>query len=117
MSVSAISAQTNSAALLAGLGGDVSTARLSHLPQDEQVKAVSGQFEAILLRQFLHESVGSIMGGKEGSAAAGVYGYLLTDVLATKLAQGGGLGLSSVLQHQLSPRQPVAPAPAAPNAS
>lgn len=116
MSVSTVT-PANSAALLAGLGNNVDGARLSHLPQAEQVKAVSGQFEAILLRQFLQESVGSIMGGKEAGASAGVYGYLLTDVLATKLAEGGGLGLGQVLQHQLSPRQPVAPLPAATNAS
>lgn len=117
MSVSAVTSPTQSAAMLASLGSGANPARLSHLPQSEQVKAVSGQFEAILLRQFLQESVGSIMGGKEGGASAGVYGYLLTDVLATKLAQGGGLGLGSVLERQLSPRQPVAAAPAATNES
>lgn len=117
MSVSPVSAQANSVALLAGLGGDATASRLSNLPQTEQTKAVAGQFEAILLRQFLQESVGNIMGGKEGGAAAGVYGYLLTDVLATKLAQGGGLGLGQMLQQQLTPRQPVAPVPDATNAS
>ena len=104
MSVSAIGSPAQSAAMLAGLGNNANPARLSHLPQTEQVKAVSGQFEAILLRQFLQESVGSIMGGKEGDASAGVYGYLLTDVLATKLTEGGGLGLGQVLQQQLAPR-------------
>ncbi len=117
MSVSAVTPHSQSVAMLAGFGGDASAARLGQLPQSEQVKAVSGQFEAILLRQFLQESVGSIMGGKDGGPSASVYGYLLTDVLATKLAAGGGLGLSHVLQHQLSPRQPAAAEPAAPNAS
>ncbi len=117
MSVSAVTSHSQSVAMLAGFGGDPAAARLGRLPQAEQVKAVSGQFEAILLRQFLQESVGSIMGGKEGGASAGVYGYLLTDVLASKLAEGGGLGLGRVLEHQLSPRQPVAAEPAAPNAS
>ncbi|MBA3849964.1 MAG: hypothetical protein C0502_08205 [Opitutus sp.] len=81
-----------------------SPARLAQLGAAEQAKAVAGQFEAILLRQFLQESVGSIMGGKEGGAASGIYGYLLTDVLATRLSQGGGLGLGHILQHQLAPR-------------
>ena len=31
------------------------------------------------------------------------YGYLLTDTLATKLAEGGGLGLAKILQKQLTP--------------
>lgn len=79
--------------------------KMQNLPQADQVKAVAGQFEAILLRQFLEQSVGSIMGGKEGGGGGGVYGYLLTDVLANQLSAAGGLGLSNVLQHQLTPRQ------------
>lgn len=82
--------------------------RMRQMSGAEQAKAVSAQFEAILLRQFLQESVGSIMGGKEGGAASGVYGYLLTDVLANKLSAGGGLGLGSILQHQLTPRASLA---------
>ena len=85
-----------------------SPARLAQLSGAEQARAVAGQFEAILLRQFLQESVGSIMGGKEGGAASGVYGYLLTDVLANRLSQGGGLGLGHILQHQLAPRESLA---------
>jgi len=81
-----------------------SPGKLQSLPQSEQVKAVAGQFEAILLRQFLQESVGSIMGGKDGGASGNVYGYLLTDVLSNQLSSAGGLGLSRVLEHQLTPR-------------
>jgi flagellar protein FlgJ len=84
--------------------------RMQNLPQSEQVKAVAGQFEAILLRQFLQESVGGIMGGKDGGPTGNVYGYLLTDVLANQLSSGGGLGLSRVLEQQLTPRAPSAAA-------
>lgn len=98
MSVSPVDSTVSSAAALA-LGGNPKA--LHHLPQAEQIKAVSGQFESILLRQFLTESVGNIMG--EGPAG-NVYGYMLTDLLATKLSEGGGLGLSSILQQQLAPR-------------
>jgi Rod binding domain-containing protein len=70
----------------------------------EQAKAAAGQFEAILLRQFLQESIGSMMGCDKAGAEGNVYGYLLTDVLASKLASGGGLGLSKILQQQLTPR-------------
>lgn len=79
------------------------TDRLSKLPQDQQVKAVSSQFEAIMLRQFLQDSVSKIMGGDEGGPSGSVYGYLMTDVLATKLSDAGGLGLSKILQQQLTP--------------
>ena len=88
--------------------------RMRAMSGAEQAKAVSAQFEAILLRQFLQESVGSIIGGKEGGASAGVYGYLLTDVLSNKLSEAGGLGLGSVLQHQLTPRESLAAVTAGP---
>jgi flagellar protein FlgJ len=87
---------------------ELNSANLQKMSGQEQAKAVAGQFEAILLRQFLQESVGSIMGGKEGGAASGVYGFLLTDVLANQLSAGGGLGLSNILQHQLAPRESLA---------
>ena len=77
---------------------------LARLPKDQQVKAVAGQFEAIFLRQFLQDSVSKIMGGESGGPTGNVYGYLLTDVLASKLSEGGGLGLSSAIEKQLSPR-------------
>ena len=94
----------------ASLGGGLPRG-LNNLPQAEQVKAVSGQFEAILLRQFLQESIGNIMGGDKGGPTGNVYGYLLTDVLASKISEGGGLGLSGILQRQLSPRPAAAATP------
>lgn len=65
-----------------------------------QAKVVSEQFESVLLRQFLDKSMGSMMGDGAGSD---VYGYMLTDALSQSLAKGGGLGMASVLQQQLSP--------------
>ena len=65
-----------------------------------QAKVVAQQFESILLRQFLDKSVGSMMGNAAGSD---VFGYMLTDALAQSLAKGGGLGISSILQQQLTP--------------
>lgn len=105
MSIAPInSAATNAAAQLAAAG---KPAALKNLSQSEQVKAAAGQFEAIILRQLLQDSVGKIMG--EGPSA-NVYGYLLTDQLANSLSQGGGLGLAPMLTKQLSPRAPAAPA-------
>ena len=77
----------------------------------EQRKAVAGQFEAIMLRQLLGNSLGSMMGGDD-SPAGSVYGYMVTDVFASKLAAGGGMGLAKVIAQQLTPRG-EAPAAAA----
>jgi Rod binding domain-containing protein len=75
----------------------------------EQRQAVASQFEAILLRQFLQESIGSMMGGKGGSDSGGnVYGYMMTDTLADKLSQGRGMGLAPMIAQQLSPRATLA---------
>jgi Rod binding domain-containing protein len=103
-----ISSIASSAASLPGLLGPAGA------PQTPaaQAKAVAGQFEAIMLRQFLQESVGSMMGsGKE--AGGSVYGYLLTDVFASQLSAGGGLGLTKVIEQQLLPHgaRPAAPVP------
>lgn len=98
MPIPAISHQTAAAATLAA-GGKASALR--NLPKGEQIKAAAGQFEAIILRQLLQDSVGKIMGQ---GPTANTYGYLLTDTLANKLTEGGGLGLSSVLAKQLTPR-------------
>jgi flagellar protein FlgJ len=105
MSVSPISTH-HSAESLAHLAAQ--PGRLKNLPKDEQVKAAAGQFEAILLRQFLQQSVSGLMGGDKGGPSGNVYGYLLTDTLADKLSEGGGLGLASVLEKQLSPHSPAA---------
>ncbi len=76
-------------------------AALRNLPQSEQVRAAAGQFEAIIVRSLLQDSMGKLMGNGPGG---GMYGFLLTDVMANKLTEGGGLGLSNVLATQLTPR-------------
>ena len=77
-------------------------------PTSAEVAKASQQFEAILVRQMLAPAIdpmmsGGSMGGESGSGGGGVYGYMLTDVLANSLTQGGGLGLASVISRQLSP--------------
>ena len=69
----------------------------------EDVKKVSQQFEGILLRQILSESMKSLL---EGGPSGQVYGYLLTDSLAGSISQAGGLGLCSILQAQLGNEHP-----------
>lgn len=105
MPISPISHSTSAAATLAANG---KAAALRNLPQSEQVKAAAGQFEAIILRSMLQDSVGKLTGGDQ--AGGGMYGYMLTDVLANKLSEGGGLGLAKILEQQLSPHAKVASA-------
>lgn len=75
-----------------------STADTPGVQRPEDVKKASQQFEGILLRQFLSESMKSLL---EGGPSGQFYGYLLTDSLAGSISQAGGLGLCSVLQAQL----------------
>lgn len=55
------------------------------------------QFEAILLRQILTESMGSLV---NGGGAGSVYGYMVTDTLADSMSKAGGLGMSEILEAQ-----------------
>lgn len=99
MSIAPLSHTTSSAAALAAGGR---SAALRNLPHSEQIKAAASQFEAIIVRQMLQDSVGKLAGGeKEGG---GMYGFMMTDVLANQLTAGGGLGLGKILQQQLTPR-------------
>lgn len=65
----------------------------------DKTAAAAQDFEAILLRQFLSESMKSLLQDGPGGQ---VYGYLLTESLAGSMAKAGGLGLASVLQTQFS---------------
>jgi peptidoglycan hydrolase FlgJ len=80
----------------------------------EDVKKAAQQFEAILMRQLLAPAIEPMMNGSLGGASqtgGGVYGYMLTDVLANSITQGGGLGLAAVIESQLSPRTGSRPVP------
>jgi flagellar protein FlgJ len=76
-----------------------------------EIKKAASQFEAIILRQLLAPSIEPVMSGSMGGgkdSGGGVYGYMLTDVLATSLSQGGGLGWGRLLEKQLSSTRPGA---------
>ena len=76
----------------------VPAAKTDPATKPEDIEKVSRDFESILLRQFLSESMKPLLDGGE---AGQVYGYLLTDSLAGSISQAGGLGLCSILQAQL----------------
>ena len=87
-------------------GQPLSGKALRNASPAEQRKEVAAQFEAILVRQLLAPTMTSMLG--EGGAASNVYGDMLTDTFAQQLTRGGGMGLSQMLQKQLSPRAPLA---------
>ena len=74
-------------------------------------KAAAQQFEAILVRQLLGDALKPTLGAAGGGEAPGsdVYQYLVTDVVAQSVAQGGGLGIAKMLMPQLTPKHAVTP--------
>jgi Rod binding domain-containing protein len=56
------------------------------------------QFEGILVRQMLAESMKSLIDGPKGQQS---YGYFISEALSDGITKGGGLGLRSVLESQL----------------
>ena len=79
----------------------------SAAPSPEEITKAASQFEAVLVRQLLAPAIEPLFSG-EGVSGGGVYGYMLTDTLATAITNGGGLGFSGLVRHQLAP--PTAPA-------
>lgn len=73
----------------AGMPGAASSAEPSE---------VARQFEAILLRQILNESMKGLIEGGEGQQN---YGYFISEALADGISKGGGMGLRSILEVQL----------------
>lgn len=74
-----------------------------------QRQKAAQQFEAILVRQLLSQSVGSMMGG-QGHTAGLMYGDLMTNTLAQNLTAGKGLGLGKLIETQLAPKGAAAAA-------
>ncbi|WP_043589374.1 rod-binding protein, partial [Geminisphaera colitermitum] len=78
-----------------------------------ELHRAAAQFEAILIRQLLAPALNSLTSGNAlsssspsapgATAGSGIYGYMLTDVMAQSLSQNGGLGLARVIEQQLSP--------------
>ena len=80
-----------------GLSADPAEAQSVRTDPVKLAKA-SRQFESILVRQILGESMKPLL---EAGPSGQVYGYMLTDALSEKISEGGGLGLAHVLQTQL----------------
>jgi len=82
-----------------------------------QRAAVAGQFEAVLVRQLLGETMKSMVGGGAGGVSGSIYGDMLADTIAQKLTAGPGLGLGRYIEKQLTPRGETTDAAALPAAA
>jgi Rod binding domain-containing protein len=74
------------------------------LSQKEKLEELSRQFEAVLLRQILHDAQKTVFHSKLNpeSTATGIYQDMVTSQLADNISKSGMLGLGHNLNHQLS---------------
>lgn len=86
-----------------GLRADEQMQQMRHLSREDQIKEASQQFESVLVRQFLKDSLKPMIKGYLGGGGTGsdVYEYFMIDTLATSITKGGGLGIANVMQLQL----------------
>ena len=72
--------------------------------ESEKTKFVSDQFESVLVKQFLNDALKPMFKGvfNENSEGHRLYRHFFTDALSESIAQGGGFGISSILQQQLA---------------
>lgn len=82
-------------------------AALSALPTNPSLNArdlqmppreVARQFEAVLVRQMMQETMKPLL---ENGQSGQVYGYFIADALSESFTKAGGFGLQSVLEAQL----------------
>jgi Rod binding domain-containing protein len=79
-------------------------AHSKHTSKDQKVAAVSDQFESVLVKQFLKEALKPMFKGvfNEDGGAHRMYRHFFTDAISESIASGGGFGVSTILQQQLS---------------
>lgn len=74
------------------------------ISEKQRNAAVSQQFEAVLVKQFLKEALKPMFKGvfNEDGGAHRMYRHFFTDAISESVAQGGGFGVSNILQQQLN---------------
>jgi Rod binding domain-containing protein len=72
--------------------------------EQQKIASVSQQFESVLIKQFLKDALKPMFKGvfNEDSEGHRFYRHFLTDSLSENIVKGGGFGISSILQQQLS---------------
>ena len=76
------------------------------LTEAEKIGEVARHFEAILLRQFLNESLKPLLDQNEGMSVVqrSIYQDMITHTLADSISRSGQFGLSQAFRQQLMPR-------------
>jgi Rod binding domain-containing protein len=76
----------------------------AQVPEREKIAELSRQFEAVLVRQILHEAQKPVFRSKftDDSTASGIYQDMTTTQLADNITRSGGLGVAASLNAQLS---------------
>ena len=79
-------------------------AHSNHATEQQKNAAVSQQFESVLVKQFLKEALKPMFKGvfNEEGGAHRMYRHFFTDAISESIANGGGFGVSSILQQQLN---------------
>lgn len=76
-------------------------AELSHRDPKAAMKAVAGQFEALLLNQLVSAMRENPLGGDDDSAEMGTFRNMYDQQVVQGLVERGGLGLADMLSQQL----------------
>lgn len=71
---------------------------------EQKNAVVSQQFESVLVKQYLNEALKPMFKGvfNEDGEGHRLYRHFFTDAISESIAQGGGFGISSILQQQLN---------------
>ena len=76
--------------------------------EESKLASAGAEFEALLLRQFLTEALKPLTeNGDTFGGSNPVYGYFITDTLATSLSESGAFGYSNLIQAQLAGQTPA----------
>ena len=85
----------------------------TQLTEEQKVAEASRQFEAVLLRQILHDTQKTVFKSKysDDSTAAGIYRDMVTSQLADSISKSGRFGLAKSFERQLTRQlRPASPA-------
>jgi len=79
-----------------------------HASARQKNLAVSQQFESVLVKQYLNDALKPLFKGvfNEDGEGQRLYRHFFTDAISESIAQGGGFGISSILQQQLNSMNP-----------
>jgi Rod binding domain-containing protein len=78
--------------------------QMERYTEEQKLQLTSQEFESTLVRQYLKDALKPLFKGaiEESGVSSEIYRGYYTDVLAQSLSRGQGMGISSVLQCQLS---------------